>query len=503
MASIQFSGLASGLDTDSIVQAMLTTQQNRIDSANQAKTKLEWKKDQWASVNSSINKFYSNYVDKLRLQSTFEKYSVAISSYAVSVKNTGSLPMGTHKVEVTKLASEINKSGDISSDLSSKSKSFKELGLLSDNESTTMIINDKEIEVTASDSLSTLEKKISAADKSLNINFDVGNKKLFISSKETGTKAKLNIDTSSDTTGLFEKIGLSGKNGVCGETGKINEVGTGAEYTYNGVALTSETNDVEINGLKLSLNEKTTEPVIIEVESDPDSVVDFMKEFISAYNELIKDLNDKYSATRVTLDPLTDTQRESMTDKEIEEYEQDIKDSLLRRDSSLKTVIDTLRTSMQNVVKGNPYGSLSAIGITTGDYSEGGKLYLDEEKFRAALEENPEAVKELFTGSGEKSTTITDGKTVTTTEEKTKGIATRLNTSFLALKKRIDGLKAYDSYYNDKLTTDQITSYTEKIEKLQDKYDTLQKLYYKKFTAMETALSKLNSQSSSFTSMLG
>ena len=501
MASIQFTGLSSGLDTDSIVQAMLTTQQNKIDKVTNEQTKLEWKKEVWSDVNKKINDFYSNYVDKLRRQGTFESYTVSTNSFAIGIKNEGSLPVGKHTIEVTKLATEIHKTGSIDAKVTSKTETFESLGLLTSGQTATMSINGKNIEVSATDTVSSLENKIKAADESLNVNFDIKNKKLFISSKESGINAKINMSTITkdedgndvvDSTGLFTALGFVGADSICGSSGVVDETGTGAIYKYNGVELTAESNEVEINGLKITLYEENVgNPATIVVESDPDKVVDFVKEFVDAYNTLISDLNKMYDASNTSLNPLTDSEKESMSDKEIEEHEQTIKDSLLRRDSSLRTVIDTLRGTMQEIVSNNKYGSLASVGITTGSYTEKGKLYLHEDTLRAALEENPTAVRDLFAGSG-------DG-----TSEKTQGIATRLNSAFSTLKKRVEGLKSYDSYYNDRILTDQISNYKDKITTLQDRYKRMEEMYYKKFTAMETALATLNSQSSSFLSMLG
>lgn len=510
MSRIQFTGLASGLDTDSIVKAMLTTQQSKIDKANQDKTLLQWKKEAWSSVNDKINSFYSNYVNKLRLESTFESYSATTSSMAVSVNSKGSMPVGIHKIEVTQLASELSKSGDIADEVTSKTKTFQEMNLLGKDEVVTFNVNDKEIEISANDTLTSLENKIKEADESLNVNFDVKNKKLFISSKETGKKANVNIDATGDTTGLLEKIGISGSNGVTGPTNIINETGNGAKYKYNGIELEADTNDIEVNGLSLTLKEVTTiknpdgtessYPVIIEVKNDPDKIIDFMSEFIDEYNKLLDDLNKMYSASSTKSEPLTDAEKEAMTDKQIEQYEQNIKDSLLRRDSGLKTVIDTLRNTMQGVVKGNTFGSLSAIGITTGEYSEKGKLHLDKDKLRAALEKDQNAVKELFVGTGKKDVVDEDGKTIQQVDTKSMGLATRLNTSFQDLAKRVEGVKSYQSYYNDKIEENKIRTVTERISELQEKYTKMEKIYYKKFTAMEKNLAMLNSQTSNISS---
>ena len=502
MAGVQFTGLASGLDTDSIVKAMLTTQQSKIDNATHEKTKLTWKKEQWNTVNDLINKFQTNYIDKLRLSSTFESYSATVSSWAVDVKITGNMPVGTHKISNIKLATtaqqqagEMDKS-IFGQDKESKNTSLKDLGLLKDGESTTLEINGRNkdgtptsggtmVEITPEDTLATIETKLKNAEPSLNVNFDLKNQRLFISSKETGTESKIDIQIKSDTTKLADKLGIK----------DVNSRGEKAKYEYNGISMEADSNDIEINGMSLTLRENTTDEVTIEIKNDPDKVVNFVSEFVDAYNGLIEELNKMYNATKVSTSPLTDAEKEGMTDKQIDEYEKNIKESLLRRDPSLKTVIDTLRGTMQGVVEGNKYGTLSAVGITTGNYTENGKLYLDKDKLTKALNDDPDAVKELFTGRG-----ITqNGETV----EKTVGIGGRLNTGIKNLSKRVEGIKSYNSYYNDRVIQDNIRDMTSKIADLQEKYTKMEKIYYKKFTAMEKALASMNSQSASFLGMLG
>lgn len=511
MAGVQFTGLASGLDTDSIVKAMLTTQKSKIDNAKNEQTKLTWKKEQWNTVNNLINKFQTNYIDKLRLSSTFESYSATVSSWAVDVKITGNMPIGTHKISNIKLATTAQQqAGEMDKSIFgqdkinvggtevsvSKNTSLKDLGLLKDGESTTLEVNGRNkdgtpasggtlVEITPEDTLSTIEAKLRNADPSLNVNFDLKNERLFISSKETGTESKIDIQIKSDTTKLADKLGIK----------DVNSRGEGAKYEYNGIPMEADSNDIEINGMSLTLRESTTDEVTIEVKNDPDKIVNFVSEFVDAYNELIEELNKMYYATKVSTSPLTDAEKEGMTDKQIDEYEKNIKDSLLRRDPSLKTVIDTLRGTMQGVVEGNKYGALSAVGITTGNYTENGKLYLDKDKLTKALNDDPDAVKELFTSRG----TTENGETVT----KTVGIGGRLNTDIQNLSKRVEGIKSYKSYYNDRVIQDNIRNMTSKISELQEKYTKMEKIYYKKFTAMEKALASMNSQSASFLGMLG
>lgn len=508
--SIYISGLASGLDTDGMIQAMLMGQQNKIDTAENDKKMAEWKKETWSDVNKQLNDFYSNYVDKLSRESTFQGYKTTSSSDAVSTNGT-STTAGTHVFTDIKMAEEASATGELNYLISSKTETFGNMGLLSSGQSTSFTVyskdeNGKEIEtkveITADDTLNTLKKKLEAADSNLSINFDLKNSKTFISSKNTGEDASLKMTFEGDDN-LFRRLGLTSLVDKEGQKVDITEglKGTNATYKYNGVAYTSQSNDVEINGVKVSFdrNTKEGEKVTVKVKSDSDKVVDFMKEFVDKYNELTESLNKKYSATKAVTTPLTDSQRSTMTDKEIDEYEQNIKDSLLRRDSSLQSVISTLRNTLQTTFSDGKYKSLSAVGITTGNYTENGKLHFDEEKFRKAYEDSPEDVMKLFTATDD---AVKKGDKKAS-ESKSMGIGTKLQDSFKTMQKRIDGVKSYQSYYNDKLADNEIKNYSKKITELYKKYTTLEARYRKQFAAMESAMSAINNQSSNLAGLLG
>lgn len=480
---IQFTGLASGLDTDSIVKAMLTTHQARIDAVSQKKVLMEWKKEVWAETNKSINKFQTDFVDKLRFESTFNVSKATSSSAAATVTATGDATQGLHELTISSLAKGAFIAGelDLEDGVDVSSKLGELIGLTSSEE---LKINGNAISITKDDTLKTLVNKIKAADSSLNVSFDTSNSKLFISTKATGESAKLNIDTTSAVT--LERLGFS----------SIDTKGTNAEYTYNDtVTLTSESNNIQINGLNIALNDTTAvgEKIKIQVSKDTEQVVEFLKGFVDAYNTLIDDLNTKLYADSTSLKPLTDAQKETMTDKQIEEHEASVKKTLLRRDESLRTLVDTIRSNLQSVVKGNTFSSLSKIGITTGEYSEKGKLKLDEDKLKKALQENLDAVKELFTSKG---VTNSNGKV------SNMGIGTLLDSSLKLLEKSIQNTRSYDSFYNDKLLESDIKTSNNRISDLEKKYSKMEAIYYKKFTALEKAMTQLNSQSSSISSWL-
>lgn len=475
MANITFTGIASGLDTDSMVQAMLMNYQNKIDKAQKDKAQLEYKQQAWNSMSEKLDKFRS-IVDKMRFPGNYSATKAITSSSAVTINSKGTTTKGTHTIEVTSLATSANVSGKIDkSNLSSgaslsKGTKLTDLGMKVGDKIT---LNGKEINVETDDTLSTLESKLKSVDPNLTVNIDANNGAIFVSSKVTGSDGKIELGGDADA---LSKLGLT-----AGTT-----TGKNAEYTYNGMALSSSSNTVEVNGINMTLNEVTTSPVKVEVVSDTEPIVTMVKEFVDAYNELLGEIDKKYDAVSTGLKPLTEAQKEDMTASEIEKYEEKLKEEALRRDPTLKTIRDNLRNSLQGFVESNKeFKDLASIGITTGPWSEKGKLHLDEKKLAEALEKNVDEVIAVFT---QKTTTV-NGKT-------SGGVMDQMNTAYESMKKRVHSVKTYGTYHNDVIMKDNIKSAQSAITKAKQKYEAMRKIYQAKFTAMEKAISSLNSQGS-------
>lgn len=260
--------------------------------------------------------------------------------------------------------------------------------------------------------------------------------------------------------------------------------------TYNGNEYTSSSNTLTINGLTINAIDKTDGDMKITVSNDTSAVYDMVKSFVSKYNEVLGEINELYYAGSAKgYDVLTDEEREAMSDEQIEKWENKIKDSLLRRDSTLSSVMSSLRsiTSKSVTVNGKAY-SLSSYGINTTDYTEKGLLHIngdesdssvsgETDKLLAALSEDPDTVMEVFTG-----------------------IANDLY-STLSEKMSSTSLSSALTFYNDKEITSLKQDYQEEIDKWEDYLQDLEDRYYSKFSAMETAMSKLNSQTSYISSL--
>ena len=238
----------------------------------------------------------------------------------------------------------------------------------------------------------------------------------------------------------------------------------------------------------------------IDVVSDVDKAVENAKAFVDKYNSVLADVIAKYKETRPKqssstrngfdyYEPLTDEQREAMSDDQITAWENKAKTGMLSRSPILATILDQMRTSISQPITGvsGDYKSAASLGITTGEgwesYKDGGKLYLDESKLRAALAADPDALKTVFGTTG--STTAAQG------------IAVRIKSVMDAGKTRISqeaGLAGSD--ISTGYLGDRINEYAEQIYKLTLKMNDEEDRYYNQFSAMETALQKLSAQSS-------
>ena len=281
------------------------------------------------------------------------------------------------------------------------------------------------------------------------------------------------------------------------DVARIN--GQDAEIVLNGATFTSSTGTFSINGLSITATQVTgaDEEVSITTTNDTQAMYDKIKEFIGKYNELIKEMDTAYNAASAgDYEPLTDDEKEDMSDKEIEKWETKIKDSLLRRDSTLGNTSSAMKSLMNASydMNGKTY-SLSTFGISTGGYftsdtNERGCLHIDgdkdddttsgnADKLMAAINENPEVVAAFF-----------QKLSAGVYNDLTKRMATSSMSSVYTI-------------YNDKQMSSEYSEYKDKISQWKDKLDYYEEFYYKKFSAMETALSKLQSSTQNLSSLFG
>lgn len=355
---------------------------------------------------------------------------------------------------------------------------------------------------------------------------DDGNGKLTITSSDTGPAATVDLTgtavgtgdianvlgfTADDSNGgaaagdnikqLFYNLGFSSDATLA--TTSTSYAGSGQQdaelkFTPSGGAqttVTSASNTVSILGVSYTLKKTNSgAPIDITVSRDVDAEVENIKKFIEKYNELLDKLNKVVSEPVYrNYQPLLDEEREALSEKQIEQWEEKAKSGLLRRDSTLSTLINNMRLDMISPVKnGSLYSTLDSIGIKSTDYRDQGKLYINEDKLREALEKDPEAVKNLFIqNNGDK------------TEER--GIIHRLYDRMAdAFDQLTEKAGVTGNQYKDSSEYGEMWKDIEKrVYDWEDKLIEKENNYYRKFTAMEKAMSQYNAQSSWLMQQLG
>ena len=499
---IRMSGVVSGLDTESIIKELMKVQSTKKTKIQNKITKLEWKQEKWKGLNSKIYALYTDHVSKLRLQGSYNLKKATSNSDKIEVSASGNVPEGMHTIQVDSVASaqyitgaKIQGNKDVT-----YSTKLVDLGMTKDS-SIVISVGGKDTELkitentTISDFVSTLQKA------GLNASFDTSQQRFFISSKKSGLENAFEIKMANGDSDSLKALGLSEikfKDGNPGELEYGNDVSvvkaSDAVIRYNNAEIRSSSNTITVNGLTVTVKEKTdaNEIIRVNVTRDTQALYDMLKGFINSYNEVLKALNDAYDAELARgYEPLTDEQREAMTEEQIEKWENKIKDSLLRRDGTVGSLINTLRTKLSGSVtyNGKSY-SLASLGITSVDYTEKGILHIDgdkddalrsteENKLMKALSEDPDAVMTLFTKL------VGDLYSAMQEDMKSTSLSSAL------------------SFYNDKEIKNTLDDYKKELSAMEKKLLDIEDRYYKQFTAMEKMLSQLNAQSSSLLSLLG
>lgn len=273
--------------------------------------------------------------------------------------------------------------------------------------------------------------------------------------------------------------------------------GQDAQIELNGVSYTSNSNSFVINGLTINALAKTDGEITITTSIDTQGIYDKVKDFLTEYNNVVNEMTKLYNADSAgDYEPLTDEEKEAMSDEQIEKWEGKIKDSLLRRDTTLNSVLSAMVNTMAQTIEiDGEKLSLSSFGIMTlgflnapknenyayhingdeDDENTSGK----EDELMKAIQEDPEKVEEFMKKLSENLYKAIDNKMK----------STELSSAY--------------KVYNDKEMDKEAKKYAEAIAKWETKVKDKEDYYFKQFSNMEVALSKLQSQTSSISGLLG
>ena len=270
-----------------------------------------------------------------------------------------------------------------------------------------------------------------------------------------------------------------------------------AKIKLNNADFTSSSNVFNINGITIKALAETTEELTISTDTDTQGLYDKIKDFLSEYNSIINELTSLYNADSAKgYEPLTDDEKDEMSDSEIEKWETKIKDALLRNDSTIGGVMNAMTSAMMQsyTVNGKTY-SLSSFGIHTMGYLNSAKnenyaYHIDGDEDDSITSGNTDKLLDMITNNPED------------VEEFMKQLTSGLYTA-LDNKMKSTTLSSAYTIYNDKQMTKEYSSYTTQIKAWETKIEELENRYYKQFSNMEKQLAKMQSSTSSLTSLFG
>lgn len=481
---MRIGGLASGIDTESMIKDLMNAERIPLDKLHQDRTKLEWKRDAFRDVNKMLADFDQNLIFNMKLSSTFNtKIISSTQENAVRATGNAGANSGTYRIEVKQLATSAINVGDPSEmKINSEDTIDPSMGPI---EFKTYDKDGNEVEhsyeIQSGDKLSDVIKRINDdKDSPVRLTYDENSNKVILEATRTG---KYNKDengqeiTFSDSS-FFAQLGLSQEN----EKGAQN-----AEFTYNGAYdVSTRDNHYQLNGVTFQFLNTTEGEATLNVSNDIDHTVDKIKEFVEAYNEIVDKITESQREQVFrNFPPLTDEQKSDMTEREIELWEEKAKSGMLRGETSLSSGLSSMRSSWYSTVQNDgAFSSLTELGIeTSANYMDGGKLVIkDEAKLRDALADDPESVQKLFSNNVEGEgrgliNRLEDAVESTISQVNQRaGRATDVSLDGYAIGKRMENIN------------DRIENFERRLEKVEARY-------WKQFSEMERAISMMNQQS--------
>lgn len=358
-------------------------------------------------------------------------------------------------------------------------------------------INGTEISL---DKKSTISSMMSAVNKSaagVTMTYSSLTNSFTLESKELGGAGKVEVGD----TSLGRSLGLVDDNGTVGAS-----EGQNAIFEINGQEVYLNDNTYTLDGNTFTFNDNMTigETYTVNIAKDSTTVKDALKKFVESYNKLIDDVYGYIGKSPAkdddgnTYEPLTNAEKDEMSEDEITKWEEKAKQGVLYNDSTVSTVMSQMRSALYTSVTlddGSKFGIYN-LGIkTSSEWSEHGKLQIDEDAFDKAFENNEDAIIKLFTDSDtgmmKKLNSVIDGAVKSSGAANTRGTLVR------------KAGKADSSVTTDSTIYKEMVKMQDRLKELQDRYDTKEEYWWKVFTNMETAMADLNSQTSYISSYLG
>jgi len=441
---MRIGGLMSGMDTEQMVRDLMKVERMKVDKFTTQQTEIEWRQEAYQNVNKTMANFILNTRQNFGINSGFGTTNVnnlpwiksaTSDNGAVTASARGNAIEGTHRVEVEQLAEVASAT---TKDLRAEDGLLVKdpnTGVTSINKATFDSISggedtiSLEIETSAGKGTVELTRNMRASDITrafnnatvnedepnagqnlgLRVSYDDNIGRMMMTTRNSGHGEFIRFDKPEGegphlgemffevNHGIFHEVerNAEGEFVSSGVQGKDAIIHFGPEGDSTKVR--SSNNSVSVFGIDMQL--RAVDTTNVRVDTDVDGIFDQIKGFIDEYNELVDAVNgpvrEKYDRD---YGPLTDEQREAMNETDIEKWESRARSGLLANDRTLTRTLQTLRSSMYETIENTSgeYNHITQIGISTGNYMQGGRLEIDEEKLRNAIANDPEGVLDVF-----------------------------------------------------------------------------------------------------------
>lgn len=486
---MRMSGMYSGMDTESIVSALTSSYKTKVDKAKKAQTKLEWKQDAWKDLNTKIYGLYSGKLSSMRFSTAYNKKTAKTSSNALTVTAGSNATNGVQSAKIISMAKSGYLTGGEITDAEggkvTQDTLVKDLGI-EVGSTLSVKVGDKTTDIEVTEGMTMYGLSTALRSAGVNANFDVENRRLFVSSKGMGVNNDFTI--TSDNSEVLDKLGISEAAGAK----KID--GADAELELNGARFKSNSNTFTINGSTYQINSMTDDEITINTSDDTSGIYDMVKDLLNQYNDTLTAMSKEYNATSSKYDPLSEDEKEVLTDKQIEDWEKKAKEGLLRRDDSLNSIMSAMKDAMNQGIEidGKIY-HLSDFGINTLGY-----LNADENtRYTYHIDGNPDDAN----SSGK---TDVLNNMIATNPAVVSEFFTKLSQNLYGAiddKMKSTDYSSVYKVYDDKKLKQEYDSYNSKISDLETKLADAEDRYYKRFTQMEKLLSQMQSQTDSISAL--
>ncbi|GCD09022.1 flagellar filament capping protein FliD [Clostridium tagluense] len=537
---MRITGMATGMDTDATIKQMMKPYNMRVDKLKQDRQVVAWRQELYRDILSDTAAIKNTYLDVIKpdtnmlRKSNYDGFDVtAVGAGASATASVGAVA-GNYIVNVTKLATAdkingtaITTPSDILNKYTTKLSDFKILN----NETLNFSYNDangktqnKELKLVAPtipvtpgtiSEDATISQLIDAVNKctdgNVKLNFSELTRTFSMESAQIGKSASLVVTETSGS--ILTKLNL--KTAVVpGTEAEVTITPPGSTIATPVIGKTS--NNFSIDGVNYALNQAGT--TTLTVTGNSQKTCDKIKEFIGKYNALVEKVSGKADEKKqYKYLPLSDEQKAGMKEDEIKQWEAKAKVGLLKGDANLGNMLTSMRRAFYDSVTDAGI-SLSEIGLSTSkDISKRGQIVIDETKLKAAIETRGEQVTNLFAKESTKHPSYSPDATISERKERNdeQGIfqrikdiledytGTKTNKSGkkgIFLEKA--GIKGDGTEYSSLLSAD-IIKKDAKISEMIKSLAARENSFYLKFSKLETAMNKLNSQSSWLSQQLG